>query len=94
MSYSKAYIRTPEQALVYLVDCTLATVSHMAMLKSRSKSEYQRQIAIAQSGIDWIKDFKIETDSSRIVDVLTMVDKVNSVAAWASQYEEGAKRLS
>lgn len=51
----KDRVRTSEEALVYITDCTLATVSGMAMTKSRKKGEYQRQIAIAQTAIDWIK---------------------------------------
>ena len=40
----KNYVKTPEQALSYLTDCTLATVAIMAMKKSRSKREFERQI--------------------------------------------------
>lgn len=41
-------VRTPEMALAYITDCTLATVASMAMLKSRKKGEFERQINIAQ----------------------------------------------
>ncbi len=50
-------VQSELEALVYMTECTLATVGHMAMLKSRKKSEFDRQIGIAQKGIDWIKAF-------------------------------------
>jgi hypothetical protein len=33
----KHQVRSAEQALAYITDCNLATVSHMAMCKSRKK---------------------------------------------------------
>jgi len=45
-------VRTPEQALSYITDCTLATVSSMAMRKIRGKHEYERQISIAQKAVN------------------------------------------
>lgn len=81
----KHLIRTPEQALVYLADCTLATVSGMAMLKSRKKNEFERQISIAQTAVDWIKDFKIEVAvDSRIYQVLSLQSR--KVSEWAEKY--------
>lgn len=78
----KCDVRTPEQALVYLVDCTLATVSSMAMKKSRPKGEYERQIRIARTGILWIKDMGIDCSGTRAEDIPD-----GDVAAWAKQYE-------
>lgn len=63
-------VRTPEQALIYLLDCTLATVEHMASLKSRNKTEFKRQISIAQKGIDWTIAMKIDSLTSRANDVI------------------------
>lgn len=81
----KHLVRTPEQALLYLADCTLATVADMAMKKSKSKSEFQRQIAIAQSAVDWVKDFNIEVKvGSRVYDVLAQPDK--KVETWSRSY--------
>lgn len=64
-------VRSPEQALVYLADCTLATVSSMALLKSRKKSEFKRQIEIAQKAVDWIRDMKIDPAGTRTEEVLS-----------------------
>lgn len=82
----KCDVMTAEGALVYMTSCTLATVSSMAMKKSRQKHEYARQISIAQTGIDWIKDFKITTDETRVNQILVRPDA--SVAEWARTYEE------
>ena len=81
----KHLVRTPEQALLYLADCTLATVADMAMKKSKSKSEFQRQISIAQSAVDWIKDFNIEVKiGSRVYEVLALPDR--NVETWSRSY--------
>ncbi|WP_305906279.1 hypothetical protein Q9L42_020765 (plasmid) [Methylomarinum sp. Ch1-1] len=77
-------VRTPEHALLYLVDCTLATVSSMAMLKSRKKNEFNRQIGIAQKGINWIQDMKIDPFQTRAEDVINQFD--SSVEKWSAQY--------
>jgi hypothetical protein len=84
----KHLVRTPKQALVYMAECTLATVADMAMKKSKSKSEFQRQISIAQSAIDWIKDFHVEAEAgSRVYDVLALPDR--SVETWSKSYNCG-----
>ena len=81
----KHLVRTPEQAILYLADCTLATVAHMAMKKSKSNSEFQRQIAIAQSAVDWLKDFNIEIEvGSRASKVLALPDQ--KVETWSKSY--------
>ena len=50
-------VHTPEDTVRYMTECTLATIDRLVMLKNKSKSELQRQINIAQLGIDMIKDF-------------------------------------
>ena len=66
----KPSIREPDIAMVnYLIDCTLATVDDLAMKKSRSKSEFARQKAIAQCGIDWVIA-KGEKPTGRAADVV------------------------
>lgn len=79
----KCDVRTPEQALAYITDCNLATVSHMAMLKSRGKHEYERQINIAQTAIDWMKVMGVSVVGTRSEEI---IDKT-SVKEWASKYE-------
>ena len=63
-------VRTPEDALLYLTDCCLATVARMAMLKSRKKGEFERQISIAQTACDWLYDFKIDPKGTRAEDIV------------------------
>ncbi len=77
-------VRTPEQAVAYLVDCTLATVASMAFKKSRPKAEYRRQILIAQTGIDWMRHMQIDGDATRCAKIL--LQKI-TVEQWAKQYE-------
>jgi hypothetical protein len=52
MQYSK--IKTAEEMVDYLIDCTLATVDRMIDKKSIPKSEFNRQCGIAQKGIDFL----------------------------------------
>ncbi len=78
----KQQVQSAADALSYLTDCTLATVCDLAMKKSRSNSEFKRQMSIAQCGINWMKDFGVPLDS-RAVDV----DAIGSVEEWAAQYD-------
>lgn len=48
-------VDSPIQALEYMTECTLATIEQYATKKTRPQAEFNRQIAIAQNGIDWIK---------------------------------------
>jgi hypothetical protein len=75
-------VRTPASALAYITDCTLATVADMAILKSRKKYEFNRQIMIAQTAIDWMKEMSISYESTRAIEV----DKVGSVKKWAESF--------
>jgi len=47
-------MRTAEDMVDYLIDCTLATVEDMCWKKSISKSEFERQCSIAQTGYDFL----------------------------------------
>ena len=81
----KHQVRSPEQALAYITDCNLATVSHMAMCKSRKKGEYERQINIAQHAVDWMLDFNVSPENTRAQEV---IDNFNgSVSDWAGKYD-------
>jgi hypothetical protein len=77
-------IRNEGDALVYLTDCTLATVCHMALQKRRSKSEFSRQIAIAQRGFDWAAQFGAQMANSRLSDVA--INFCGSVHEWAHSH--------
>lgn len=78
----KHEVRTPSDALAYIVDCQLATVAEMAMKKTRGKFDYQRHIAIAQSGLDWMRGMDVPLDGTRAGKI-----ENGDVAAWAKKYE-------
>lgn len=78
----KRDIRTPEDALTYMTDCTLATVTSMAMKKRRPKGEFERQISIAQTGVTLMQEFGIDLESTRAADAV----RAGGVSEWAKQY--------
>lgn len=75
--------RTIYEAFAQIADCNLATVSHMAELRSKQPGEYRRQIAIAQMMIDWMEEFHVEPAGTRAEEIITLT----TVAEWAAQYE-------
>lgn len=75
-------VRTPEQALVYITDCCLATVSHMAMLKSRNKREFERQKSIAQKACNWIEKMGIDPAGTRAEDIVGRI----TVTEWVKPF--------
>jgi len=81
-SHASDQERALKEALLYLADCTLATVSAMAMKKSKSKHEFERQISIAQKACDWIRDLGIDPSGTRAADIV----RQQSVKEWASKY--------
>ena len=76
-------VRTPADALVYITDCTLATVCDMAGKKSRLKYEYARQKAIASQAIAWMDFMHIGYRGTRAEDVA----QAGSVDAYAARFE-------
>jgi hypothetical protein len=62
------------------------TVESLTMKKSKSKSEYERQISIAQNFVDWIHEFHIVVDpGNRVNDILALPNR--SVKDWAMKDE-------
>jgi thiamine biosynthesis protein ThiC len=82
-------VRSPEQALAYITDCTLATVACMAMKKSRAKGEFQRQISIAQKAIDWMDQMGVSMKDTRAENVMS---GGGSVDHWAKQFIDDSPR--
>lgn len=76
------YIDGFAEALEYMVECTLATVEYMATLKSPNKSELNRQISIAQTGMSsLIHNGKTADDTlGRVRQVMTLFD--GDVRQW------------
>lgn len=82
-------VKTPEDAIAYMTDCTLATVVRLAMKKSRAKHEFERQVSIAQKGVDWMREFTCEINKqSRAFKVI----EAGSVSAWAEQFKPENKQ--
>lgn len=75
-----------EDALVYLTDCTLATVDDLAMRKRPPVREYRRQKNIAQFGIDWIQTMPEIPRASRVKDVID--EFAGNVEAYAQSIEK------
>jgi|LakMenE18May11ns_1017448.scaffolds.fasta_scaffold9444585_1 hypothetical protein len=82
----KYKVKNTEEAFTYITDCLLATVSDLAMKKSRTKSDYERHIEIAQSAINWMVSFNIVPETkSRACEVINSHKRI--VRDWAKQYE-------
>jgi hypothetical protein len=78
--------------IAYITDCNLATVSDMAMKKSRPKYEYERQIIIAQFSINKAIELGIEQRTfltTRAYEVINSFE--GNVTEWAKQYEVNKK---
>jgi hypothetical protein len=77
-------VKNGEDALAYITDCCLATVSYMAMLKRKSKSEFERQISIAQLACSWMEQFGISPKGTRAKEIIGK----RTVAEWAKKFTE------
>ena len=80
----RSEVRTPEDALAYLVDCQLATVLHVIGKRSSAKCDIERHVEIGQLGVNWLLEHKISLEG-------TMADKIarqhnGDVAHWAETY--------
>ena len=80
----KNRVEVIEDAFVYVTDCNLATVSYMAMLKRKTKSEYERQKSIAQFMVDIIVNLNLNSTGIRADEII----KNNlTVDEWAKKWE-------
>ena len=73
-------INSADDAVEWISECTLATVEHLVSLKRKSKSEVERQVRIAQVGIDHIKSSG-RKQKNRIADVI--FKHAGDVSVWA-----------
>ena len=79
-------VRTENDAFLYITDCLLATVSHLATLKSRKKNDYDRHVNIAQHAINWIMEFKMDVPPGDRA--YTVIHKCGGfVNRWVKPYE-------
>lgn len=56
--------RTPEEAIVWLAECLIATADGLATTKSSAKHERERAVSIAQGACDMIERFNINRDGT------------------------------
>lgn len=82
----KQKVRSANDALAYVTDCTLATVADRCMKKSAAKQETNRQISIAQTAIDWMISFNVDFSETRAREVVERFD--GKVALWADSYRK------
>ncbi len=80
---TKDTLRNEIDALAYLTECTLATVSDLVSRARPPKGELQRQISIAQVGIDWVKLHAKPGMKYGLGRVRDIIDGDMSVADWA-----------
>lgn len=83
-------MRNCEDGLLYLVDCTLATVEGMAMKKKPPAGELTRQIEIAQRGLDCLIVAKVDVSSIRAGEIVQSFNR--SVKAWADNTHKVSNR--
>jgi len=83
-------VRSPEDALLYLADCQLATVVHMALRETRLVHEYNRQKDIAKRLCNWLADFKVDVKGTRVEKVVA----AGGVDLYAQRYEVPRKTKS
>jgi len=78
----------PEKVIAYLTECTLATIGTMLTKKRIPKYEFERQVNIAQKGIDAAMQFPLESIAGygRVDDVIKIFDC--SVKDWAHNKRE------
>jgi hypothetical protein len=81
----KREVRSPADALAYLVDCQLATVCHVVGKRSSAKCDIERHICIAQSGVNWMREYNVSPGGTRAEDVLRLFD--GSVESWSHRFK-------
>lgn len=67
-------------ALSHIAECTLATVEMLASKKTRSNTEFKRQIAIAQKAISALVDYGVNPKGERVKSVIS---SGGNVSDWA-----------
>jgi hypothetical protein len=77
-------VRGPADALAYLVDCQLATVSHVVGKRSSPQCDIKRHISIAQMGVDWMRAHSVNFEGTRAEDVVRLCQ--GRVEDWAQKF--------
>ena len=85
MSTSPNAAEAAEAAAIYLTECTLTTIATMAGKKSRPKTEYARQKAIAQQGIDYCQNFTLKPSPG--TRAAAIISTSRTVEDWVAGHE-------
>lgn len=75
-------LHSPEDALAYMTECTLATVDDLASKSKPKKSELSRQISIAQTGVEWVKTLMEPGDQVGCSRLQQIIDSELTVSEW------------
>lgn len=78
-------VQNPSDALNYLVNCQLATVCEVVGKRSSAKCVIDRHILIAQTGVNWLREYGIDLKGNRAADVVNQFN--GNVAEWAQQFK-------
>lgn len=82
---SQDRLRDQDDALLYITECNLATVSDLAGRSRPPKYELSRQINIAQVGIDWVAKFVTPGDEVGCGRVSNIINNGITVQEWADR---------
>jgi hypothetical protein len=77
-------IRSAEDLVAYITDCTLATVASLKMKRSASACETKRQIAIAQTALEKGRQLGVDFSKTRAQSVIETYQC--KVELWADQF--------
>lgn len=76
------------QIVIHALECELATISHLAMLKTSSKSSIDRHCSIAQTILDNLLNTGIPREvlqGTRAWDVIEAKGATGYVSSWAME---------
>ena len=82
---TKESVNCDEEAIVFLVECELATVATIASHKKINQSEYKCHLSIAQFGIDYIKNNMLAYCEYMRINII-ISSKSKNVEEWAKRY--------
>jgi hypothetical protein len=77
-------LRNHEDGMAYMIECTLATVAGLLLKKKPPKSELNRQITIAQTGLNCLGKQQYDNSCPHLKKITEQFD--NSVQAWADDF--------
>lgn len=75
-------LQNTEECLIWLMDCTLATVEDLAMRKSPPKGEFHRQIMMAQVTLNMLRQEYKDVSATRAAKIISEFN--SSVQSWAN----------